>query len=160
MKILLLFLSIICLICTVSVNAQNVDTSHIELMKRVINELYNQRNFEAVDEIIASDYVEYTNGVPTKSPSAVKETVFWLLKTAPDFQVEIKDIFSSGDKVVVRWEYNGTNQKVEKAITIQGMFIGQFAEGKLKNGWQVFDNLSRFQQLGYKLIPPPGEEIE
>jgi predicted ester cyclase len=160
MKNKLLLLIVTCLICTVSLGAQDVDTTNINLMKRVVEELYNQRNFEAVDEIIARDYVEYTNGVSTKSPSAVKETVFWLLKTAPDFRVEIKDIFSSGDKVVVRWEYSGTNQKVEKIISIQGMFIGQFAEGKLKNGWQVFDNLNRFKQLGYSLIPPPGEETE
>jgi len=125
-----------------------------DLMKRIISEIYNDQNFEVMDELVASDYVEYTNGIRTETPAAIKETIFWLIKVAPDFKITIEDIISEKEKVVIRWMYAGTNQRVGKEISLEGVFIGLFEDGKLKTGWQYFDNLSRFKQLGYVLVPP------
>jgi len=124
------------------------------VLKRLIDEVYNQKNFNVIHEIADSNYVEHTNGVTTNSAEAIKETVTYLNNQDPDFAIIIEDMIAKGDNVTIRWIYSGKNKKFNKKVIIHGIFIGQFANGKMVEGWQIFDNWSRYKQLGYTLISP------
>ena len=130
------------------------DVDKIGILNRLINEVYNGRNFEVINDIVAPDYIEYTNSVRTESSNIIKETVMFLLKTAPDFQLTPIEIITKGDKVVLLWKYQGNNDKYGKEVNLEGVYIAKFKEGKIIEGWLIFDNYSRFKQLGYNMIPP------
>jgi ketosteroid isomerase-like protein len=145
-----------------STNAQSASPieQNIALLEQLVEEAYNNRNFIVIDEIVSPDYVEYTNGVRATSPKTVKETIMWLMKTAPDFRLTSQDIIAQGDRVVMRWSYSGKNEKFGKQVELDGVFIARFEEGKIVEGWQIFDNLNRFQQLGYTMIAPSSGSEE
>ena len=124
------------------------------LVKRLIEEGYNKRDLTIVDEIIATNYVEHTNGVIAESSDVVKQTITWLAEESPDFKLSIEDMITEGDQIALRWIYQGKNIKFDKQVNLEGIFICRFSNAKIVEGWQLFDNLTRYQQLGYTLTPP------
>ena len=133
-------------------NAQ--EEANKTILKRLIDEVYNQRDFNVIYEIADSNYVEHTNGVTTNSANAIKETITYLNDQAPDFTIVIEDLIAKGNNVTMRWIYSGKNKKFDKQVILHGIFIGRFANGKMVEGWQIFDNWSRYKQLGFTLISP------
>jgi len=129
-------------------------------VKRLVEIAYNQRDLGAVDEIIAPDYIGHMNGKKneTAGPAMVKNHITENLGIYPDFKVTIEDIFGQGDKVALRWIFQGTHKAFGKQMTTHGIFIGRFADGKIVEGWQMFDNLGSSEKLGFKLIPPPAPD--
>jgi predicted SnoaL-like aldol condensation-catalyzing enzyme len=151
------FVLVLCIIGFIHTNTsfgKSVAEKNKELVTRFIDEAYNYRNMETVDELVDSNYVEHTNGVTAKSSDIIKQTVAWLGDEAPDFKLVVDDIIAENDLVTVRWIYSGFNEKFEKQIIIHGVYICRCEDGKIVGGWQIFDNLSRHQQLGYTLTPP------
>jgi len=69
---------------------------------------------------------------------------------------------AEGDKVATRWTMTGTHQgelmgipPTGVRITVTGISMSRFADGKLAEGWNSYDILGMMQQLG--VIPLPGE---
>jgi predicted SnoaL-like aldol condensation-catalyzing enzyme len=152
----ILFLAVLTLCLSYHSEAKGPSTEEENkaLLNRLVEEVYNNRNLEVLKDITVPDYKEHTNGVTTESVDAVKQTVTWLKEEAPNFKLIVKDMVADGDKVVMRYIYTGKNSKYQKQVILQGIFVGRIAEGKLVEGWHVFDNLTRYQQLGYTLTPP------
>jgi steroid delta-isomerase-like uncharacterized protein len=80
----------------------------------------------------------------------------------PDMQVEINDLVAEGDKVVTRWTARGTNTgemmgmpASGKSVTLTGITIDHYRDGKSIEHWENLDMLGMMQQLG--AIPTPGE---
>jgi len=130
------------------------------LLHRLINEAYNARKLNIVDEIADSSYVEHTNGVTTNSSDIIKQTIAWLAEESEDFKLVIDQLIAEKDKVAMHWIYSGKNKKFDKQVILHGIYIGRFARGKLVEGWQIFDNWSRFKILGYTLISPTATKEE
>jgi hypothetical protein len=125
-----------------------------EMVRQLIDEGYNKRNFALIDNLVAVNYVEYINGIRADSASAIKKTVSWLANRAPDFRLAIAHYILEKDKIVVQWVYEGTNVKYNKVVTLHGIYIARFEAGKIAEGWQYFDNHQRYQQLGFKIDVP------
>jgi predicted ester cyclase len=73
----------------------------------------------------------------------------------PDWTVNIIEIFSDSDIVVVRWEgmatHNGVFQSIPptgKRISVSGINIYRFEYGKISAEWEQMDSLGMLKQLG------------
>ena len=73
----------------------------------------------------------------------------------------IEEIFSSGDRVVVRWTNSARHvgdflgiPPTGRSCAIAGIDIYRLEDGRLAEHWHVIDQLAMLQQLG--LIPAPG----
>jgi len=80
-------------------------------------------------------------------------------KAMPDMKMKVKQILAEHDLVAVYWNASGTNTEAGmgfpatgKKITIDGMTIFRFKEGKITEEWSVWDMLSVMRQAG--LLPP------
>ena len=134
------------------------------ILRRGYEEIHNKGNLAAIDELIASDYVEYSPAAPglPLGLEGVKQT-FTMFRTAfPDFHVTVEDMVAEGDKVVARLTMSGTHKgefmgtsPTGKQITVAVIDIMRFADGKAVEHWNIVDNLSIMQQLG--VVPPPGQ---
>ena len=67
----------------------------------------------------------------------------------------IEDIFSTDDKVVVRWTGSGTHvgelngiPPTGKAIRVDAISIHRMRDGKIAETWEVWDTLGFLQQIG------------
>src|SRR5664280_2468 len=87
--------------------------------------LYDFLNAGDIDEFggrLADDFVEHEE-MPGLAPTKAGVKDFFRMQRAafPDMQMVAEDVIASGDKVVARVRYTGTNQ---------GAFMGMPATGK------------------------------
>jgi steroid delta-isomerase-like uncharacterized protein len=81
----------------------------------------------------------------------------------PDGRTTIDDIIAEGDKVVVRATMKGTHKgefmgipATGKQVTISGIDVTRFVNGKSTEHWGQWDTLGMMQQVG--VVPPPGQQ--
>ncbi|WP_295199607.1 ester cyclase [uncultured Chryseobacterium sp.] len=119
--------------------------------KEVVTEMYqtylNQKHTGALEHYIDLSYLETFKNL--NQP---------LLSAFPDIRFTIKEIFEDGTKVVTVYDWEGTHQgeyqkipATHKKITVQGVSIYEFKNGKIINSKAIPDKLSFFTQLG--MIP-------
>jgi predicted ester cyclase len=87
-------------------------------------------------------------------PAVYKAAAEWLrfVWKSPYFTVD--EMIAEDDRVMTRWTFHGTQQgeflgipPTNKGITYSGINIFQVVDGKLIQGWDIFDRLWLWQQL-------------
>jgi steroid delta-isomerase-like uncharacterized protein len=123
----------------------------------LIEEVWNQGNFEVVDEVVASDYIGHSSepAFETYGPAGYKQYYASLREAFPDLTVTVEDQIAEGDKVVTRWTARGTHQGIFQGIaptgkqgTITGITIDRVANGKVVECWTNADDLGLMRLLG------------
>ncbi len=73
----------------------------------------------------------------------------------PDTEFELNDLIEEGDKVAARITATGTHKgtlmgiaPTGKRVSISGIVITQFRDGKQVESWSSYDQLGMLQQLG------------
>jgi steroid delta-isomerase-like uncharacterized protein len=136
------------------------------LVRRLIEEVWNQGHLAVFDELYAPDFLFHDPGLPqVRTREEDKQWIAGVLKAFPDFHLTIEDLIAEGDQVVMRWTFRGTNTgalvtpiplpATGKQVTGAGITIVRFAGEKAVEAWNQGDNLGEMQQLG--LIPAPGQ---
>ena len=140
-----------------------------ELVRRHFDEIWNQRNLAACEELMAEDFVEnaaapFASASPGRvnGPAAMRETVAWLTTQFPDMRMELESVVAEGDIVVARVISRGTNlgqvdggpPATGNAFAARQSHWFRVADGKLCEHWATRDDLSAMLQLG--LVRPPG----
>ena len=136
------------------------------LVRRVLEEVWNQGKLEVIDEIYAADFVIHTPGNPDiHGPEGFKQFVTMYRTAFPDVQFTIEDQIAEGDKVVTRWSTTATHKGELMGIPptglpapTTGVSIGRCAGGKCLEDWSSWDALGMWQKLG--VIPPIGQGKE
>jgi steroid delta-isomerase-like uncharacterized protein len=125
-------------------------------------ELWNTKNVDAVDQLVAPSYVRHDPNVPeVHGPENQKQFISMVFAAFPDLQLTIHDLFGEEDRVSLRITLKGTQQgewlgipPTQKKITLQVLENYRFTEGQIAEQWVVMDALGMLQQLG--VIPTPG----
>jgi predicted ester cyclase len=104
-------------------------------------------------------FCEMATEEPAGMPQQGNQLLGLYLGAFPDGQVTVEDLLADGDKVVVRISLRGTHQgafrgiaPTGKPITLMGIHIFRFANGKVVEHWGLMDWLAALQQLG--VVPP------
>jgi predicted SnoaL-like aldol condensation-catalyzing enzyme len=140
-----------------------------ELVRRWVDEIFNARNLDVCDEIVAPTYVEravapFGQGAPGPVPGTehMKRTVLWLVDQYPDLHLHIEDLVSEDDRVACRIRSTGTNTgklngvmpPTGKAIVASQTHWFRVEDGRLAEHWATRDDLTAMLQLG--VVEPPG----
>lgn len=131
------------------------------VVRRVIEGLWQNGSLNAVDELYAPNYVDHTplTGV-SPNRDGVKKTYNLYHKAFPDLSVNMTDLFSDGDRVFALITGRGTHKgdlmgisPTGKNVTLEGCVINRISNGKIVESWEYFDQLGLFRQLGINQIP-------
>ena len=134
-----------------------MSAENIAVVRRLIDEVWNQQAFDVLDDLFAADAIISESGVPfpIRVPLCAKEGIGAACAAFPDIRVAIEDIVAANDKVVVRWSSHGTHRgemqgipPTNRPITMTGMAIYRFADGKIVEEWMNTDMLGMLRQLG------------
>jgi steroid delta-isomerase-like uncharacterized protein len=139
-------------------------TANKEIVRRFYAEVFNQRNIDAIDELV---HPEFTNHDPTpvasRDPESMKQFIHTITQAFPDHHHEIFDLIAEGDKVVMRCTLTATHQGLfpgfldmpptGKSICQRQIHILRVQDGKVAEHQVVRDDLAMMQQLG--LMPQP-----
>jgi steroid delta-isomerase-like uncharacterized protein len=128
--------------------------------RRVWEEIFNKGNLAIIPELFAPDYfLRSPLGMDTKGPEGFKQTVAMMRTAFPDLHCAIDDTLADGDKVVTRFKITGTFKgemmgiaPTGKKLSLTGIVITRWADGKEVEAWESFDTRAFYQQLG---IPIP-----
>ena len=134
-------------------------------MARRMYELISAGDIDGFSENLADDFVEHevTPGLaPTKA--GVKDFFRMQRAAFPDMRMVADDVIASGNKVVARVRYTGTNQgafmgmpATGKRVDVQLMDMFLFGDdGRVREHWGVLDALALMQQLGVVPAGPPA----
>jgi steroid delta-isomerase-like uncharacterized protein len=136
------------------------------LARRYWEEVLNQHNLAAVDQLVAPNFVGHFSALP-KEPKEVqdlepvKQVLSMYLTALPDIQLTIVDMIAEGDTVVFRHTFRGTHKgdimgipPTDKQVNVTGIDIFRIVEGKIVEQWTNADDLGAMQQLG--VVPSMG----
>ncbi|HLJ32459.1 MAG TPA: ester cyclase [Ktedonobacteraceae bacterium] len=129
--------------------------------RRFVEEVWSQGNMSAVDEVLANNYILHDPSRTIHGPEGFKQFVSMFRSAFPDLHMTIEDQIAEGDKLVRRFKVHGTHQgelqdipPTGKQVTVSGILISRYENGKLAEDWSNFDALGMLQQLG--VIPAMG----
>ena len=79
------------------------------LIRRVLEEGFNQGRLEVVDELFTTRFVDHSTPEQVTGAEGVKMYFAMVREGFPDMQVSIEDMIAEGEKVVVRTTWRGTH---------------------------------------------------
>ena len=129
---------------------------------RILAEM-NKGNWAIIDEVFATNFIYHgAGGLDLRGREAFKQFCVGFGTAFPDFHLAIEDMFAEGDKVVIRTTASGTHKgdfmgiaPTGKRMSIMGILVARFTDGKEVEAWELMDSLGLRRQLG--LIPPMGQ---
>jgi steroid delta-isomerase-like uncharacterized protein len=125
------------------------------VVRRFYEEMNNDRKNELASELFTDDHRMHDPQVPTADgPQGMVDTVS-VYQEAVDGHWDIQEMFSTGDRVAVRWvgsgrhvaELNGI-PATGKPIQVDAITIHRMAGGRIAETWEVWDTLGMLQQIG------------
>ena len=134
------------------------------LIRRIVEELWNQGNLGLADELVAPDYVDHDSAMPeeVRGIEGFKQFVAMYKAGSSDGRIVVEDQVAEGDKVTTRWTAIGTHDgdlfgipPTGNRVEFTGMEISRISGGKLAETWDNYDVMGMMQQLG--VIPSPEE---
>lgn len=133
---------------------------NIATVRRFIEEGWNQGNVAVLDELAAPNWIHHDPSRPyVRALHDFKRHITATRSTFSDHHFTIEDVIAEGEQVVLRWMRRGTHTgnlvtpmmrlpATGKQITVTGISIFRFADGKIVETWNQSDSLGLFQQLG------------
>ncbi len=138
-------------------------TANKEIIRRLVDGVWRDRNLALIDDLIAQDYVGHdpTQPAPIRGRDGFRQFVDMYLSAFHDAVVTIDDQIAEGDQVVTRWTGRGTHTgelmgiaPTGKEVTVSGMTISRIENGKIAEEWELLDALGMLVQLG--AVPQPA----
>lgn len=130
------------------------------LVRRAVEEVYNQGNLAVINELVASDFIIHSSSNDIQGPEAAKQYVAALRAAFPDIHFTIDDQFANGDRVATRWTARATHTgafqgipPTGKQVRMTAINIDRIAGGKVVECWTNVDELGLLQQLGIMSAP-------
>jgi len=125
------------------------------VVRRFYEQMCNERKNDLAAELFADDHVMHDPQVPTPvGPQGMADTVS-VYQKGVDGHWGIEELFSAGDRVVVRWTGSGTHvgevngiPPTGKKVAVDAITIHRLAGAKIAETWEVWDTLGFLQQLG------------
>ncbi|WP_241961875.1 ester cyclase [Rhodococcus opacus] len=124
-------------------------------MRRFYEEMNNDRKNEIAEELFSADHEMHDPQVPGGPGPAGMAAAISAYQNGVDGHWTVEEMFSAGDRVVVRWTGTGTHvgemngiPPTGNKIRVDAISIHRLADGKIAETWQVWDTLGFLQQLG------------
>lgn len=129
------------------------------ILQRWFEEVWNKGRSDAIDELFAEDGIAHgladETGAPLRGTSAFREFHRRFRGAFPGIVVSIEDTVAEGDKVAARCTVRAVHEgdhlgfaATKMPMEITGMTIVRIKDGKIVEGWNNFDFMSMFRQLG------------
>jgi steroid delta-isomerase-like uncharacterized protein len=136
---------------------------NIELMRRWFKEVWNEGRTQTVYDLLAPDAVaigQLEDHIPLRGPVEFAAFVERTRGAFPDIKVMVEDVFGAEDKVVLRWSAMMTHSgdhlgmpATGERVRLSGITIARFADKRIIEGWDHWDQLGMLKQIGVYRSP-------
>ena len=124
---------------------------------REVFEVWSTGELHRLDDLVAPRVLHHDPYDPNgdQGLEGMKRTIELNRAAFPDMRLEIEDQVSEGDKVVTRWRAEMTHlgelggaPPTGKHVTISGITIDRFKDGKIVEAWRSMDTLGLLRGIG------------
>ena len=121
------------------------------VLRRVVDEVFNQQNLDAVEELYAPNFVEHRffGDFVAEDYAAIQDDISQIFSGMSDLQLEISDMIADGDQVMARF----TETSEEAGVDVTGVYIARLEDGRIAEAWDYTDMINLFAQLGVIDLP-------
>ena len=140
-----------------SLFASSLAEQNKAIAKRAFEEILSQGHYELAEQLYAKDFVNH--GIHRDATLEEDQAALrgWH-QAFSDIAIVPEKLIAEGDLVTIYWVAHGTNTgtgnglpATGKKAELAGITIWRIVDGKIKEEWSAFDQLSMMQQLG--LLP-------
>jgi steroid delta-isomerase-like uncharacterized protein len=125
------------------------------LVRRFIDEIFVRGRPEAVDELLADDFISHTWRSTGDGKGDLKRAMERLSTVLADSRFTVEDLIAEGDRVAVRVTAQATQvgefmgvEPSGKSYSIGEVHIFRIRDGQVVEHWHQYDQLGMLQQLG------------
>ena len=138
------------------------ESANITIVQRFVDEVINDGRFDAADELVHEDFVELDPFPGQRQGREGLKDVLRMFRDAfPDIHWMVEETIASGDKVVSRFKWSGTQRgnflgipATGRKVAVPGVVIDRLKDGKMADSRILMDTLGLMQQLGAIPAPP------
>jgi len=137
---------------------QSTTLENKTILKKIMNEAWNKRDFSIFDELVSHDLVYYTGSKVFQGLDEFKVLLKGYSEAFQETKITIGESLAEGDRVAVRSIFEGIHKgKLQdllpsgKNVKITILSMARFSNGKMVECWEESDNLGMMQQLGLEL---------
>ena len=132
------------------------------VIREWFEQLWNQKKLDTIDRLFAADGIAHgLSGDVMRGPEGFRPFYSSFSQAFPDMHIEVLEAIVQGDLVVVRNRVTGTHgghtlgfPATGRNTTFDGVTIARVVDGKIVEGWNFYDFLSMYQQLGMTIATP------
>ena len=136
--------------------------SNKAMMRRWFEEVWNKGRVDAIDEMLSPQGVAHGLGPDLHGPAQFKPFHAMFRAAFPDMKIQITKALGEGDLATVHWTATGTHRgdslgfpATGRQVQFTGISTCRFDDKQIVEGWNNFDQLGLFVQLGV-VNPPPA----
>lgn len=133
---------------------QNVSTQHNLAMGHAFVDAMNRGDASYLDTYFGPGYV-YHGAMGELDADGFKAMHAMVLAAFPHLRITADDMIAAGNEVVTRWTIRGKQEgsfqgiaPTGRDVTIHGIIISRFENGKAVEEWEEADMMGLMQQLG------------
>lgn len=128
-----------------------------DVVRRFIEESFNEGRTEVIEELVDEEFVGYESAQPEplRGPEGLRRTVEIYRSAFPDIEFTIHHLLAEDDWVAARWTASGTHEgevmgiePTGRRVENDGMEFDRVRDGKVVEGYVVWDALGMLRQLG------------
>jgi steroid delta-isomerase-like uncharacterized protein len=140
-----------------SLFASSLQDQNKAIAKRAFEEILSHGRFELAEQLYAKDFINH--GIHSTANLEEDQAALkgWH-QAFPDVVIVPEKFIAEDDLVTIYWVARGTNTgtgnglpATGKKVELAGITIWRIVDGRIKEEWSAFDQLSMMQQLG--LLP-------
>ena len=135
------------------------DERYETIAHRWFEEVWNQQREDVIDALMHEDCIAHgltdETGRELRGPAGFKSLFRAFTQAYPDIHVTVNETVSEGDRVVARCTVTGTHTgdgigvaPTQRPIEFTGLVLIRVKDGKFIEGWNQFDFMNMYQQLG------------
>lgn len=127
----------------------------VMLARRWFDEVWNQRRSDTIDELLTDESVCFSESGEVRGKQEFKvKTHNVFLSAFPDLHIDVQGTVADEDEVVVRWSGTATHlgdglgfPATGRKVSFRGMTWIRFANGKMVEGWDCWDQSRLIESL-------------
>jgi predicted ester cyclase len=121
-------------------------SAHTETARRALEEVCSGRDLDGIRDVYHPEFVDHVNARTYRGHEGARRSVAVYLALFPDLRFAVEEQVSEGDRVASRWTLTGTHRG--RGVTLRGIVISRFEDGRIIEDWAASDTMEIPRQLG------------